>query len=48
MRRTSMKYLFEETNINNIEVKNRFIRAATWDEMAEDDGHTNDAIIQRY
>lgn len=43
-----MKNLFEKTNINNIEVKNRFVRAATWDEMAEDDGHINNAFIQRY
>ena len=43
-----MKNLFEKTNINNMEIKNRFIRAATWDEMAEDDGHINNAFIQRY
>ena len=34
-----MKNLFENTNVNNIEVKNRFIKAATWDEMVDDDGH---------
>lgn len=43
-----MKDLFEKTSINNLEVKNRFIRAATWDEMADDNGHINDATIERY
>ncbi|MPQ30431.1 NADH:flavin oxidoreductase [Clostridium estertheticum] len=43
-----MKNLFEKTTVNNMQVKNRFIRAATWDEMAEDDGHINNAFIQRY
>ncbi|MGV8979553.1 NADH:flavin oxidoreductase [Clostridium sp.] len=43
-----MKDLFEKTSINKLEVKNRFIRAATWDEMAEDNGHINDATIERY
>jgi len=43
-----MKNLFEKTAINNIEVKNRFIRAATWDETAEENGHINEVTIKRY
>jgi hypothetical protein len=43
-----MKNLFEKTNINNIEVKNRVIKVATWDEMADDDGHINNALIKQY
>ncbi|MBU3113930.1 oxidoreductase [Clostridium lacusfryxellense] len=43
-----MKDLFDKTKIMNLEVKNRFIRAATWDEMAEDNGHINDSVMERY
>ncbi|MCB2292813.1 NADH:flavin oxidoreductase [Clostridium algoriphilum] len=43
-----MKDLFEKTKIKNLEVKNRFIRAATWDEMAEDNGHINEGVMERY
>ncbi len=43
-----MKSLFEKTNIKNLEIKNRFIRSATWDRMSEDDGHLNNEVIKRY
>ncbi|WP_243238772.1 FAD/FMN-binding oxidoreductase [Clostridium botulinum] len=47
-RRDNMKSLFEKTNIKNLEIKNRFIRSATWDRMSEDDGHLNNEVIKRY
>jgi len=43
-----MENLFEKTKIKDLELKNRFVRAATWDEMANDDGHINDEVIKRY
>ncbi|WP_026883451.1 NADH:flavin oxidoreductase [Clostridium akagii] len=43
-----MKNLFDKTSINTLQLKNRFIRAATWDEMADDNGHINDETINRY
>jgi 2,4-dienoyl-CoA reductase-like NADH-dependent reductase (Old Yellow Enzyme family) len=43
-----MKNLFDKTNIKNLEMKNRFIRSATWMDMAEEDGHLNEEIINMY
>ncbi|MDY0131771.1 MAG: NADH:flavin oxidoreductase [Desulforegulaceae bacterium] len=43
-----MKQLFEPANIGNLELKNRFIRSATWEGMAEDNGHFNDKIYEIY
>lgn len=43
-----MKQLFEPANIGNIKVKNRFIRSATWEGMAEENGHLNNTIFQIY
>ncbi len=40
--------LFEKSSIKNIEVKNRFFRAATWEALADDDGHINDKLIEIY
>ena len=33
-----MAELFESTNINGMELKNRFVRSGTWTGMATDDG----------
>ncbi|MEW6714623.1 MAG: NADH:flavin oxidoreductase [Nitrospirota bacterium] len=33
-----MRDLFEETSLNNMTLKNRFVRSATWEGMAGDDG----------
>lgn len=43
-----MKSLFDVTKIKNMELKNRFIRSATWEGLANEDGHTNDDIIKVY
>lgn len=43
-----MKTLFDKTNINGIEIKNRFFRAATWERMADDKGHLTDKLIKLY
>ena len=43
-----MKYLFEKTTIKNMSLKNRFVRSATWEGLANADGHINDDIIKIY
>ncbi|MGL5901163.1 MAG: NADH:flavin oxidoreductase [Cetobacterium sp.] len=43
-----MKKLFEKTQLKNLELKNRFIRSATWEAMAEKDGHLNKSIYDFY
>jgi 2,4-dienoyl-CoA reductase-like NADH-dependent reductase (Old Yellow Enzyme family) len=40
-----MSKLFEATNINGTTIKNRFVRSATWEGMAEDDGMCTDKLI---
>lgn len=42
------KQLFETTTINGKELKNRFIRSATWERMADDSGHLTDDLIKLY
>jgi len=37
--------LFEETSINGMILKNRFVRSATWEAMAEDDGSCTQRLI---
>ena len=39
-----MKKLFEKTNISGLELKNRFVRSATWENMATEEGHLTDAL----
>lgn len=39
-----MKKLFEKTKINQIELKNRFIRSATWENKADEKGHITDKL----
>ena len=39
-----MKRLFEATKINQMELKNRFVRSATWEGLADPDGSCNSQI----
>jgi len=43
-----MKQLFEKTSINNLELKNRFIRSATWERKADDKGHMTERLMKVY
>ncbi|ERI91787.1 NADH oxidase domain protein [Clostridiales bacterium oral taxon 876 str. F0540] len=43
-----MKSLFEETKLGNITIKNRFIRSATWENMADTDGHLTEKLCDIY
>ena len=43
-----MKSLFETAKIGGLELKNRFVRSATWLRQAEKDGHINDSLIKAY
>ncbi len=40
-----MSELFEKTEINGMSLSNRFIRSATWDGLAADDGACTQAVI---
>jgi len=37
--------LFEKTEINGMTLSNRFVRSATWDGLAADDGACTDRMI---
>jgi 2,4-dienoyl-CoA reductase-like NADH-dependent reductase (Old Yellow Enzyme family) len=43
-----MKQLFEPADIGNSKLKNRFVRSATWEGIAEENGHLNDKIFKLY
>jgi hypothetical protein len=43
-----MKSLFECTTIKNMKLKNRFFKAAVWEELATEDGHMTDELFQVY
>ncbi|HPS87631.1 MAG TPA: NADH:flavin oxidoreductase [Spirochaetota bacterium] len=43
-----MKQLFEKTSINGLELKNRFIRSATWERKADDKGHLTEPLMKVY
>ena len=43
-----MKQLFEPADIGNFKLKNRFVRSATWEGIAEENGHLNDKIFKLY
>ena len=43
-----MKSLFAETHIGNMTLKNRFIRSATWENMATEGGHMTDKLYVIY
>ena len=40
-----MSKLFEITEINGMKVKNRFVRSATWEGMAEDNGTCTPKLV---
>lgn len=43
-----MSELFESAYIGTIEVRNRFVRAATWTGMAGEDGSVTDGLVEVY
>ncbi|MEC7941079.1 MAG: NADH:flavin oxidoreductase [Pseudomonadota bacterium] len=43
-----MSTLFAETRIGTITLKNRFMRSATWENMATEDGHMTDKLYAIY
>lgn len=43
-----MKTLFDETQMGQITLKNRFIRSATYEGMADKTGHMTDRLFQVY
>jgi len=43
-----MKTLFDKTKISKIDLKNRFIRSAIWEELADENGHLTDDLINHY
>ncbi|KZL93603.1 NADH:flavin oxidoreductase [Clostridium magnum] len=43
-----MKTLFEETKLGNITIPNRFIRSATWENMATEEGHITEELYRIY
>jgi len=40
-----MKQLFEKTKMNQMELKNRFVRSATWEGLANPDGSCSEEIV---
>jgi 2,4-dienoyl-CoA reductase-like NADH-dependent reductase (Old Yellow Enzyme family) len=43
-----MSELFQSARIGSIEVRNRFVRSATWDGMAEDNGAVTERMLDLY
>ncbi|EDL52444.1 putative NADH-dependent flavin oxidoreductase [Vibrio mediterranei AK1] len=43
-----MSHLFTESRIGNLVLKNRFMRSATWENMATEDGHMTDKLYAIY
>ncbi|MGL5979058.1 MAG: NADH:flavin oxidoreductase [Erysipelotrichaceae bacterium] len=43
-----MRSLFEESKISGMKVKNRFVRSATWENMATESGHMTDELYCVY
>lgn len=43
-----MSILFSPAHIGNMRLKNRFVRSATWENMATDDGHMTDKLYAIY
>lgn len=44
----TMKSLFDEIRINNLLLRNRFVRSATWEKMADQSGNPTEKLIQLY
>jgi 2,4-dienoyl-CoA reductase-like NADH-dependent reductase (Old Yellow Enzyme family) len=45
IRETKMSGLFESTSINSMVLKNRFVRSATWEALAREDGFSTDKLV---
>lgn len=45
---SGMKNLFDEIKIGNMKIKNRFVRSATWENMADEKGHLTDKLFKVY
>ncbi len=43
-----MNPLFEATEINGLQLRNRFVRAATWEGLATEDGCCTPGLIELY
>jgi len=43
-----MKTIFDPAAVSHLSLKNRLIRSATWENMANSDGSISDALIQTY
>lgn len=43
-----MKGIFDQTTLNNITLKNRLFRSATWEDMADTDGNVTEPLIEVY
>ena len=43
-----MKTLFDKTKVSEMELKNRFIRSAIWEELADEKGHVTAELIKHY
>ena len=43
-----MKNLFEAVELRNMRVKNRLVRSATWEALADDDGSIGDDTCEIY
>lgn len=43
-----MKTLFDKTKILNMEMKNRFIRGALWENLADEKGHMTSKLFNIY
>lgn len=43
-----MKTIFDQTTLNNLILKNRVFRSATWEDMADKDGYVTDELIEVY
>ena len=41
-----MGTLFENSAINGLELKNRFVRSATWEGMADQDGNATPKLLE--
>lgn len=43
-----MKELFDSTRLKNLEMKNRFVRSATWEGLADEKGHMTPELFKVY
>lgn len=48
LRGLALSTLFTQTRIGNMTLKNRFIRSATWENMATEEGHMTDKLYDIY